>query len=213
MKYVFVAFIFIACTNISEKGESAGTGPKFSSEVLDTVKTLPITINATPVLFETAFIKGTTKKVNNSVFNLYGVTIGKIKIVSGQIIACDPLHIDEYGIPFTEVFPTGEFPVQLSIAGLDNEEAIAFARINFSDDPVERWEFALLKGQPTIPIGGKKIHGYSVDAGIGVFIDQEAKKALDKDQVTQMDGAVYKEMDRHTHYDWRYSIMILVSIT
>ena len=158
MKYVFFAFIFIACTNISEKGESAGTGSKFSREILDTVNTVPRTIKATPFLFETAFKKGTTKKVNNSVFNLYGVSIGKIKIVSGQIIACDPLHIDEYGIPFTQVFPTGEFAVQLSIAGLDNEEAIAFARINFSDDPVERWEFALLEGQPTIPVGGKKKH-------------------------------------------------------
>ena len=151
MKYILLALItvtFFACTNFRKKDSL-----KVSTEALDTIKSIPATIVATPELFETAFIKGTTQKGNIAPINLYGITIGKIKIVSGHIIACDPLHTDEYGIPYTQVFPTGEFPVQLSIAQTGEEDLIAFARINFSDEPVAKWELALLEGQNPIPVG------------------------------------------------------------
>ena len=62
------------------------------------------------------------------------------------------MHIDEYGKPFTQVFPTGEFPVQLSVAKLNDAETIAFARISFSEEPVVKWKFALLEGQLPIPL-------------------------------------------------------------
>ena len=202
MKYLFIAFIFFACRDISHFN---GT-PEISTETLDTIKTTKAIIDATPVIFESAFIKGTSEKRNGSTVNFYGVTIGKLKITSGHIIACDPMHIDEYGKPFTKVFPTGEFPVQLSIAQFDFEEKIAFARINFSDEPVAKWEFALLEGQPPIAIGGDKMHGYSVDAGVGVFIDEEANKALNRDSVTRMGEGIYPEMDKHYHNTWRYAM-------
>src|SRR6187549_3972718 len=136
LSYTLIAVIFCNC-----RGIYRNEAPAISTEPLDTIKSVPARIVAAPVLFETAFIKGTKQKVENSIFNLYGITIGKIKIVSGNMVICDPMHIDEYGIPFTQVFPRGEFPVQLSIAKLGNEELTAFARINFSDEPVEKWEF------------------------------------------------------------------------
>jgi hypothetical protein len=202
MKYILIAFTFFACKNTFKQKDY----PKISTEVLDTIKSVPARIVATPVLFETAFIKGTTQRVKSSTFDLYGITIGKLKIVSGHIIACDPLHIDEYGIPFTQLFPTGEFPVQLSIANLDNEEMIAFGRINFSDEPVAKWEFALQEGQKPIPVGGEEMHGYAVDAGIVIFFDKEAKKALDEKKLTEMDAELYKEMDKHNHDLWKYAM-------
>lgn len=192
MKYILIAFTFFACNNI-HRNDSL----KISTEALDTIKSVPAKIVATPVLFETAFIKGTTQKGNITPINLYGVTIGKIKIVSGHIIACDPLHIDEYGIPFTQVFPTGEFPVQFSIAQTGEADLIAFARINFSEEPVERWEFALLKGQEPLPVGGEDIHGYGVDGGVGIFMDKEVIKVLHLDALTDIDTELYKEMDKH----------------
>ncbi len=191
MKYIFIAFIFCAC-NIGSTRNDAAT---ISKEVLDTIQSVPVSTGATPVIFENAFVKGATQRVKEATIGFTGITIGKIKIPSGHIIACDPMHIDEYGKPFTQVFPTGEFPVQLSILELEGEQSIAFARINFSDDPVTRWEFALLEGQPSIPVGGRKKHGYSVDAGVGVFIDEAANKALDQEAVTQMDRGIYKEME------------------
>ena len=201
MKYILIALTLFACKNINRNASL-----KISTESLDTIKSVPAKIVATPNLFETAFIKGTTQKDNNLPINLYGVTIGKIKISSGHIIACDPLHIDEYGIPFTQAFPTGEFPVQLSIAQTVDEDLVAFARINFSEDPVEKWELALLKGQAPMAVGAKDVHGYGVDGGVGIFIDEEAAKALNQKTVADFDGEVFKEMDNHYHHTWRYAL-------
>ncbi|HEX8335065.1 MAG TPA: DUF4241 domain-containing protein, partial [Segetibacter sp.] len=131
-----------------------------------------------------------------------------LKVISGHIVACDPLHIDEYGKPFTQVFPTGEFPVQLSIAEVGGEETAAFARINFSDEPVVKWQLALHEGQKPLPVGDEEIHGYSVDAGVGIFMDQESIKALDTKRIWDLESKheLFKEMDKHYHGDWRYTM-------
>jgi hypothetical protein len=116
------------------------------------------------------------------------------------------MHIDEYGIPFTQVFPTGEFPVQLSVAKIKNEERIAFARINFNDAPVVRWAFALRKGDKDMAIGGEDRPGYSVDAGVGIFIDSAANKSLNRNDVTNMDTGIYLELEKNYRLAWRYAI-------
>jgi hypothetical protein len=200
--YFLFAFAFFACQN----GPGKIDPRKISTEVLDTIKAVPGRIVATPVLFEFAFVKGTTQIVNKKIFQLYGITIGKIKINSGYIIACDPMHIDEYGIPFTQLFPTGEFPVQLSITKLENQESIAFVRINFSDEPVQKWEFALQATQKPMPIGGEEMPGYSVDAGVGVFIDKDANKVFDKKTAENTDRELFKEMEKHYHSKWKYAM-------
>ena len=202
MKFILIVFTLFSCNNISRQNDSR----KVSTELLDTIKSVAAKVITTPVLFETAFIKGTTQSVNNTTLNLYGITIGKIKVVSGHLIACDPLHIDEYGIPFTQVFPTGEFPVQLSIARSNDEGLIAFARIKFNEEPVQKWQFALLKGQEPLPVGGADIHGFGVDGSVGIFVDKEAIKFLDIEALTNMDTELYKEMDKHYHKTWRYAI-------
>jgi hypothetical protein len=204
MKYIFIALVLFGCKNGSRPEDAT----KFSTEVLDTIQSIPPKIVAAPHLFETAFIKGTTQNGKSATVNLYGITIGKIKVISGHIIACDPLHIDEYGKPFTQVFPTGEFPVQLSIAEVAGEETAAFARINFSDEPVVKWQLALLEGQQPLPVGDKEIHGYSVDAGVGIFMDQQATKALDTKRIWDLESKheLFKEMNKHYHGGWRYAI-------
>lgn len=202
-KYILIAFTFLACQNLSKKNDRP-----ISTETLDTIKIAPANIVANPALFEKAFIKGTTEKGKTATINFYGITIGKLKIKSGRIIACDPLHIDEYGIPYTQLFPTGEFPVQLSIAKVEGEETVAFARISFSDEPVVKWELALIEGQKPIPVGDEEIHGYGVDAGVGIFMDQAATKGLDTKKIwdQESDHELFKEMDKHYHYDWSYTM-------
>ena len=198
IKYVLILAICTACNNTVK--------PKFSNELLDTIKTKPAGIAAKPLLFETAFIKGTTAKIKDATLDLYGINIGNIKISSGRVIACDPLLIEEYGKPFTQAFPTGAFPFQLSIARYGEGESIAFARILFSNEPVARWEVALLANQQPVAVGDEDAPGYIVDSGIGSFMDDEAGKALDKKTVTRMDGAVYAEMNKHRHSSWRYAL-------
>jgi hypothetical protein len=203
MKYILLAFSFLGCTTGSRHTDSL----QVSTEALDTIQTSPSKLIANPALFEIAFVKGTSARSNGLDFRLYGVTIGKLKVPSGHIVACDPLHIDEYGIPFTQAFPAGEFPVQLSIAKLEDVESIAFARINFSDETVARWELALLPGQSPLAINDEDIHGYGVDFGIGLFMDEEAKKALPLEKAAETNGELYKEMDKHYHKSWRYTIL------
>ncbi len=200
LKYIVSAFTLAGCNMVTNETRT------ISTEVLDTIKTRPAKLDAKPLLFEAAFIKGTTHQVKDARINFYGVTIGQLKVSSGYIVACDPAHIDEYGIPFTQVFPTGEFPVQLAIAKLGEQETIAFARISFSNEPVVKWEFALQEGQSPIPVGGKKKHGYSVDLGLGMFADKDAAQALDKTNLTEDDAPLYKEMDQHYHHNWRYTV-------
>jgi hypothetical protein len=202
MRYVPIAFVFLACNDGPGKVDQR----RISTELLDTIVSVPGKIVATPALFESAFVTGTTQTVNKNIFQLYGITIGRIKINSGYIIACDPMHIDEYGIPFTQLFPTGEFPLQLSITKLGNQESIAFVRINFSAEPVQKWEFALQKGQKPMPIGGEEMPGYSVDAGVGIFIDKDASKVFDKKTARNMDTKLFKEMENHYHIKWKYAM-------
>ncbi len=205
MNYIFPVFALLALNACNSFSDSRGD-LTISNEKVDTIKSRPVSLDATPLLFEAAFIKGTTHKVKDATMSFYGINIGKLKISSGAVVACDPGHIDEYGIPFTQVFPNGEFPVQLSIGKVADEETIAFARIFFSDAPVARWEFALQEGQSPVPVGGNKMHGYSTDLGLGIFVDYAASKALDKTNLTRLDAAMYKEMDKHYHHDWRYSM-------
>lgn len=203
IKYILIAFVFLSCQTKSGQQKA-----QVSNEILDTISTAPSKLDAQPALFETAFVKGTSINGRGGEIECFGITIGKLKVPSGRIIACDPLHIDEYGIPFNQLFPTGEFPVQLSIANVDNAGSIAFARIKFSDEPVARWELALIKDQQPLPVGGDKIHGFGVDAGVGIFMDKEAVKGLDTKKIWEMESEspLFKEMDKHRHDNWRYTM-------
>jgi hypothetical protein len=200
MKYLVLLLILFSCKFSKNKDL------KIATETLDTIKIAPPSISAAPALFETAFIKGTQEKVEKATFTFYGVTIGNLKVVSGRIIACDPMHTDEYGKPFTQLFPTGEFPVQLAIAGVDNGELIAFARIKFSDEPAVKWEHALLEGEKPLIVGGDDIHGYGVDGSVGLFIDQEALKKLNVQTVADFNGQVFKDLDKHYRNTWKYTM-------
>jgi Protein of unknown function (DUF4241) len=203
LKYLLLIVPFVACNESVKTNKKAIVVP---TQKLDTIKTFPPVGQTKPLLFETAFISGTTGRLNKETLSLYGINIGKIKLSGGRLVACDPMHIDEYGIPFTQLFAKGEYPVQLAIAKLDLEERVAFARILISDAPVFKWEFALQEGQSQLPMGLKKRHGYSVDGGVGIFIDEAAAKVLDRKVVNDMDGAVFAALDKNYRNDWKYTL-------
>lgn len=105
--------------------------------------------------------------------------LGKLKIVSGRIAACDPfVSIDTYP-PFTEQVPNGAFPVRLAIAqGGINDGRIAFARVDFSAEPAVKWKLALTDGQDLATLKNGEIFGYPVDAGTGAFYDPKAAEVV-----------------------------------
>ncbi|MDB5203773.1 MAG: hypothetical protein JWQ27_3182 [Ferruginibacter sp.] len=201
MKYLLIALTLLACHSGNRKNATA-----LPPDPLDTIQSSVPANLAEPAIFEAAFSKGTTKKVNDATVHFYGINIGNIKLPTGRVVACDPLHIDEYGKPFTQIFPTGAFPLQLSIIKVEAEESIAFARIKFSDSAVVKWSLALLAGEEDIPIEKEAIHGYGVDAGIGIFMDESMIKQLDLEKLRSMNAPLYQDMEKHRHYGWRYTL-------
>lgn len=212
MRYILFALTFFSisfssCINKPKDRPATTTNAPLTP--LDTIQSAPA-VSAKPALLETAFIKGTQGKIKNLTFNLYGITLGNIKIPSGYIVACDPFLVTEYGQPYTQLFPTGEFPAQLSIANLPGKgETIAFARIKFSDEPVAKWEYALLKGEKPAPVGSNDELGYVVDAGLGIFVDKKTLDSLDRKEVANMGHDVYKQVNKKYRNGWSADIYTL----
>ncbi len=142
---------------------------------IDTLHIRPYAVTAKPAIFETAFFKDSTAISGDILMQFFQIQIGKLKVETGKLIACDPIQLDNFP-PFTQKFPTGKFPVQLSVAKIKTDERVAFSQIVFSDSPVAKWEFALQKGQQPVSIFSDTMYGYGVDAGMGMFIDEKAGK-------------------------------------
>jgi hypothetical protein len=128
-----------------------------------------------PPIFESSFFENAKANQDTIAITFYTVEIGTIYVETGKIIACDPIVMRD-AHPFSQRFPKGSFPVQLSIAKFDNDERVAFSRTYFSDHPVAKWEFAVAKGKKQIPLASKDFYGYGVDGGEGVFIDSAANE-------------------------------------
>jgi hypothetical protein len=137
-----------------------------------------------PIIFEAAFDSSTKVSMNNTTVGFYQYDLGKIKIESGKIVACDPIVMKD-ATPFIKVFPKGEFPVHLAMAKIYDYERVAFSRIVFSDKPIVKWEFALLEGQKPISLSDSDVYCYGVDAGIGMFIDSLSKALFDKKSISE----------------------------
>ncbi|HEV7782439.1 MAG TPA: DUF4241 domain-containing protein [Chitinophagaceae bacterium] len=131
MKKIIFFILFIAGSSIV-LANSTDTIPK---------------ITARPLVFENAF-RNDPKFEDPTVFaSFYTVDLGKIKIETGRLIACDASDMHKYPA-FNEIFPRGEFPVQLSVVKAEAGEAeyVAYTRIVFSQKPVRKWSYALKPG-------------------------------------------------------------------
>jgi hypothetical protein len=131
-----------------------------------------------PNFLEEAFNKGYSYIESADIaYNFYAVHIGLLNVPSGKIIACDPFIFNE-DEPFTIVFPIGQFPVELSIAKINNDERIGFARVRFSDNVPINWAMAVCGGQDVTILKPKEFFGYGVDAGTGAFMDETNAKVF-----------------------------------
>ncbi|MES2515472.1 MAG: DUF4241 domain-containing protein [Bacteroidota bacterium] len=126
------------------------------------------------VFMDSTFVKEITER-GQSTYSFHTVNIGKIKIESGHIIACDPSFM-QHGKPFTDKFPIGNFDVQLSIANIPvQNNRVAFSRILFSSNPVRKWVYATREGEEKVPINDSTLYSFPVDAGLAIYIDQTAR--------------------------------------
>ncbi len=99
---------------------------------------------ARPLVFENAFLNDPDFEEPTLFARFYTIEVGKLKVESGKLIACDASDM-HHNLAFTETFPKGEFPVQLSIVkGEPGEyEYVAYTRVLFSNKPVKKWAYAL----------------------------------------------------------------------
>ncbi len=125
-----------------------------------------------PAFLEDAFNNGYSKTDSDGdIFKFATTDIGKLNIKDGKIIACDPICL-YFEDPFEADFPIGEYPVELAIASInDDDQRIGFARIKFSDAKPVKWDFALTDGQDPADLDGDEYFGYGVDSGTGAFMD------------------------------------------
>src|SRR5262249_32622630 len=83
------------------------------------------------------------------------------------------------------------------------DERIAFAKLQFADASIARWEIATRPGQDPISLKPDEIFGYGVDSGTGCFADSEAYKLIGKadSEFSKKMMAESQKIYRHTR-DW-----------
>ena len=170
--------IFVSCNNYKQPINSLNSDVN-KSDTSKPVITTSFKGTTYPYIFEAAFDTNTKVTHDDIAYSFYKYDIGEIKIESGKIIACDPIVMHD-ALPFTQIFPTGEFPVHLAMAKTHNDERVAFSRIVFSEKPILKWEFALKKGQKPIPLKDTSFYCYGVDAGTGIFIDSVSNNIFNR---------------------------------
>ncbi len=104
---------------------------------------------------------------------------GKLKLVTGKIIATDPilLYDDEC---YSEHVKPGTYLVNIYVGKAEKrKEQTVAAEIRISDKEPVKWEMALLEGESAKAFGHDEFMGYEVENGLGCFMDEKAMEILD----------------------------------
>lgn len=211
MRYLFILILFASCTgNSGLQLKLTGQVDNYKvKEQIDTLKIRPYKVKSRPAIFETAFFTNATAITEDTIkTSFYTVNIGKLKVETGELVAWDPNQLED-AKPFIHKFPSGSYPVHLSIAKTKLDQRVAFARVYFSANPVSKWQFALRKGQENKPVFSDSIYGYGADAGIGLFMDMGSVKAYNKqikEEPDLFEKIFFQDMDKHYQHTWSYTL-------
>lgn len=188
--------IIVSCNNYKQSGGSLLTTDNSKSDTVKPVIVTSFKSAAYPDIFEAAFGNDTKVTEGDITYNFYKLDIGKIKIESGKLIACDPIVMHDAS-PFSQIFPIGDFPVHLAMAKTHNDERVAFSRVVFSDKPITKWEFALQNGQKPISLKDTSFYCYGVDAGTGMFIDSISNYVFNKKNHSEWENAFITKAEKN----------------
>ncbi|MBL8759975.1 MAG: DUF4241 domain-containing protein [Phycisphaerae bacterium] len=98
--------------------------------------------------------------------------LGKLKLPTGKIVACDPFVDPDKAVELDLTVPAGTYPVDLVIGRRPSgDERIVFAAINFNSGKVVRWQWAAPKGWVSRSAEPNLAYEYGVDSGTGAFFD------------------------------------------
>lgn len=118
---------------------------------------------------------------------------GEIVLPTGRVAGCDPLTCPE-SEPYTVSVEPGRYPARAWVSSIRGEDGgtdrrVAALELVVRDEPVARWEPALVGDQDPAELGQDDFFGYGVDAGTGTLADPVALAVLeswDYDQVEEV---------------------------
>jgi hypothetical protein len=119
------------------------------------------------------------------------VSIGKLHVSTGSIVACDPFACSS-AVAFSRRIPPGEYEVRLHRVDLGAAgPRIASARLIIQPDaPIATLEAAAIEGNGPLD--------YFVDAGLGSFMDEAARaelaRVIDEFYRAHPDGNYYTDI-------------------
>jgi hypothetical protein len=129
--------------------------------------------------------------------------VGKLKVLSGRIVACDPMLADEPA--FERGVSPGEYPVFISIAHLpDDDYRVASAFVRFAEGAPRTWSVATRVGDVGSP-GEEDRHGYGVDSAMGCFADAEVLELDDvgsEEWFEDLKAAMNEDEDADDRCEW-----------
>jgi hypothetical protein len=132
--------------------------------------------------------------------------LGRIRIVTGQLAACDPFVFARDVAPFAQTVSPGEYPVDASVFVIQpsGDKRVAFARVRISEKPPVRWVNASPKGKTLADLVPGEEFGYGVDAGTGCFADVATLRAFDECGEDASDELM-AAMDRTYENTWSWA--------
>lgn len=125
--------------------------------------------------------KGQTSIVDTEFgrMNIEKIEAGKLKLVTGRIIATDPilLYDDEC---YSQHVKPGSYNVNLYVGRAQKRKKQTVAsEIRINDKEPVKWEMALLQGESAKTFGRDEFMGYEVENGLGCFMDEKIMEILD----------------------------------
>ncbi|TKG95191.1 DUF4241 domain-containing protein [Puteibacter caeruleilacunae] len=129
---------------------------------------------------------------------LIEIEVGNINLPTGKIIASDPYFTYDTK-PFSRTVKPGSYPVKLYIIEVEpNHYRIAFAKIKFVEESSSYWTLAItddMKIEDLKDLKDDEYFGFSVDAGLGCFIDEKTNLKF----IKEIDN-FYKENPKGNFY-------------
>jgi hypothetical protein len=106
--------------------------------------------------------------------------LGRIKVTSGKLGACDPIVGSREPWPLDRSIPPGDYPVDVAVLELANgDRRVGLARIQLAEREPVAWENAAPDGARLADLKPGEAFGYGVDAGLGCFADVVALRAFE----------------------------------
>ncbi len=129
--------------------------------------------------------------------HLIEVTVGDLKLPTGEIMAGDPFFMDE-SLPFARRVQPGNYPVKLYIREIGPDDyRIAYAKVELSSEKADHWILAVsedMEMEDLLKMQEDDFFGFAVDSGMACFLDAQTNEVYQQkmDELYQKDaGANY----------------------